>query len=340
MVTSNTFSIPFTVGTLHPVIYIPKPYLKLEEKILESILAHEMAHIKRFDDFWILLQNLIQSIYFFNPALWLAIRKIHLTRECICDDMVLSFRKLSAENYGKGLLAVLQYNHLGSRGFGIISALENPHQKLRFRIQNMKGDHCMKKNQSFRIVSILFVFGLFILPITGKTGQSLIPIEKHPSSNPEQNHQDSTETLSIQNNNSKPVRTFIKPVKVGKVISGYGMRIHPITRKEAFHQGIDIPNPTGTPVMASADGNVIFAKSRLDEAKNIGYGRYITLQHKNGFISRYAQLDSVCVQVNQKVKQGETIGFIGNSGYGTGSHLHFEIRKENTSLDPEKLINF
>jgi murein DD-endopeptidase MepM/ murein hydrolase activator NlpD len=112
----------------------------------------------------------------------------------------------------------------------------------------------------------------------------------------------------------------------GPEFAGYYMR--PITggRKTQGihgHNGVDLANYVGAPVMAAADGTVIISRN---SGWNGGYGKYVVITHKNGTQTLYSHLNGTNVPVGAKVKQGETIGFLGNTGKSTGPHLHFEIR--------------
>ncbi len=89
------------------------------------------------------------------------------------------------------------------------------------------------------------------------------------------------------------------------------------------YNGVDLADPVGTPIMAAATGDVIVAK---ESGWNGGYGSYVVIQHANGSQTLYAHQSSVVVSVGQHVVQGQTIGYVGNSGKSTGPHLHFEIR--------------
>jgi murein DD-endopeptidase MepM/ murein hydrolase activator NlpD len=120
---------------------------------------------------------------------------------------------------------------------------------------------------------------------------------------------------------------FLKPT-TGRFADGYGERTHPITGKLAFHEGLDLAPGRGAHVVASQEGEVVFAGIRA------GYGRLIILDHGNGLTSWYAHLDKILVKLKTKVKRGELIGKVGNTGRVTGPHLHFEIRLNGVSQNP------
>ncbi len=109
---------------------------------------------------------------------------------------------------------------------------------------------------------------------------------------------------------------------------GYYMRpISGGTRTQGIHgyNGVDIGAPIGTPILASATGDVIVAKA---SGYNGGYGSYVVIQHGNGAQTLYSHASSVIVSVGQHVEQGQVIGYVGQTGKATGPHLHFEIRND------------
>lgn len=122
---------------------------------------------------------------------------------------------------------------------------------------------------------------------------------------------------------------FSWPVRGNYRISSYfGYRIHPIWRDRRLHTGIDIPAKTGTDVIAAEDGIVIFSGSRG------GYGRTIIINHGGGISTLYAHNSSLVVSAGKEVKKGDVIAKIGSTGTSTGAHLHFEVRKNGTPVDP------
>ncbi len=126
---------------------------------------------------------------------------------------------------------------------------------------------------------------------------------------------------------------FIFPVDKGYISSKYGMRLDPFTKHMRFHAGIDIAAPIGTPVKAAAAGKVIFS------GKQRGYGNIVIIEHKNGFISKYAHNSKNLVHVGDMVKQGDEISLIGSTGRSTGPHVHFEVRKNHKSINPLQFLN-
>lgn len=126
------------------------------------------------------------------------------------------------------------------------------------------------------------------------------------------------------------------PLKDIKVSSGFGYRINPITKKEQFHRGIDIPAPIKTPIHATADGIVEFVES----SDRGDYGRVIKIVHNYGFKTIYAHMLKTYLKVGDIVRKGEIIGLVGNSGRSTGSHLHYEVKHINKILNPKNFMNW
>jgi murein DD-endopeptidase MepM/ murein hydrolase activator NlpD len=118
----------------------------------------------------------------------------------------------------------------------------------------------------------------------------------------------------------------------GWISRGYGMRYDPFTGYKQMHHGIDIANNVGTPVMATAEGTVKWV------GRNGGLGRMVTIDHGYGFQTRYGHLSEIMVRQGQQVERGEVIGLMGNTGYSTGPHLHYEVLRNNRSLNPKDYI--
>mgnify|MGYP000077037467 FL=1 len=107
-----------------------------------------------------------------------------------------------------------------------------------------------------------------------------------------------------------------------RISSGFGMRVHPLYEDRRMHAGIDIAAALGAAVYAAGDGVVV--RAGYDK----GYGWVVEIQHRGGFITRYAHLSKVWLSAGDSVVIGEHLGNIGRSGMATGYHLHFEVRKD------------
>ncbi len=118
----------------------------------------------------------------------------------------------------------------------------------------------------------------------------------------------------------------------GRITSSFGERIDPFNGEGAFHSGVDISAAYGTPVLAAGDGTVDFA-----DLMN-GYGRMIKIEHGHGISTRYGHLSAFAVAAGQYVKAGQVIGYVGASGRVTSPHLHYEVRINETPVNPYKYL--
>jgi len=118
----------------------------------------------------------------------------------------------------------------------------------------------------------------------------------------------------------------------GQITASFGERIDPFNGEGAFHAGVDISAPVGSPIIAPADGTVVFADFLG------GYGRAVVLDHGHGITTRYGHLASFAVAAGQFIHRGDTIGHVGLSGRSTGPHLHYEVRINDTPVNPHKYL--
>jgi murein DD-endopeptidase MepM/ murein hydrolase activator NlpD len=118
----------------------------------------------------------------------------------------------------------------------------------------------------------------------------------------------------------------------GRVASSFGEREDPINGEGAFHSGVDIDAPYGTPVRAAGDGEVTGADI------GAGYGRAVVLNHGHDVLTLYGHLSAIAVVPGQHVTRGQVIGYVGQSGRATGPHLHYEVRLHNVPVNPHKYL--
>jgi len=118
------------------------------------------------------------------------------------------------------------------------------------------------------------------------------------------------------------------PLESAMLTSDYGMRTHPVLGGRRNHKGVDLAQPTGTPVYATADGVVSMAE------RFSSYGNYIQIEHGGEIQTRYAHLSGYAVAAGQQVTKGQLIGFVGSTGRSTGPHLHYEVRIAGDAVDP------
>ena len=141
-----------------------------------------------------------------------------------------------------------------------------------------------------------------------------------------------SEIKEVFKNHAAGTKEFIFPLK-GEITSEFGKRTDPVTSEESEHFGIDIDSPMDTKVKAAAKGIVLRAES------NNYYGKYVMIDHGNGISSLYGHLNEISVSPGDVINKGDFIALSGNSGRSTGPHLHFEIRKDNTPVNPLDYLN-
>jgi murein DD-endopeptidase MepM/ murein hydrolase activator NlpD len=126
--------------------------------------------------------------------------------------------------------------------------------------------------------------------------------------------------------------TFVFPILSPRISSHFGKRKHPVLKFSKHHSGVDLAVPPRSHVRSVAEGRVVFADTHG------GYGKLVTIQHKDGYSSLYAHLNEVHVNPGQDVEAGQVIGRVGSTGRSTGPHLHFEWRMNGTPMDPLKVF--
>ena len=141
------------------------------------------------------------------------------------------------------------------------------------------------------------------------------------------------EIIDLAKRNEEMIRSVpaIMPVSnkdLRRTASGFGMRIHPVYKIQKFHYGMDFTAPTGTDIYVTGDGVI------EKVAKDSGYGNHIIVNHGFGYKTLYAHMDKFSVKPGQKVKRGDIIGTVGNTGTSTAPHLHYEVRIKDKPVNP------
>jgi bla regulator protein BlaR1 len=327
LVSSDLYLSPFTMGTLRPVIFFPRFIIDSgNSRELQAMLAHELAHIKRMDYFWIGLENIVLLLYYFFPPVWICKSRLNQARELMCDRMVLSTRTVSAESYGQSILSILRLNLYGRPLCSILPGFAGSRKVIQNRLIRLKGDHKMSKIKTVSIYCTCFLAGLFLLPMSEKDVNAVEIPDKGP------------EIYAEKVNSESESNSFESPMKTGHVSAVYGPMRDPFTKKQRNHKGIDIAAPYRTDVLATANGTVDSVRSAHTPGK--GHGKLVLISHKGGIVTKYTQLDTIFVVEGQNVKKGQIIAGVGSSGRSTGPHLHFEILNNGVNVDPADYIDF
>jgi murein DD-endopeptidase MepM/ murein hydrolase activator NlpD len=140
------------------------------------------------------------------------------------------------------------------------------------------------------------------------------------------------EALLIQSSASLKFLPSHSPINEGWYSSNFGYRIDPFSGQQTYHEGVDFPAESGTPIVAAASGKVIAAEWHRE------YGKMIEVDHGNGLVSRYAHASSLRVREGDLVVRGQQIASVGSTGRSTGPHLHFEVRLNGVPQNPARFL--
>jgi len=140
------------------------------------------------------------------------------------------------------------------------------------------------------------------------------------------------EALLLQSSASRRFMPSLPPILDGWFSSNFGYRIDPFTGQRSFHEGIDFPAESGTPILAAASGKVVYAEVHPE------YGRMVEIDHGNGLVSRYAHASQLAVKEGDLVVAGQRVATVGSTGRSTGPHLHFEVRLNGVPQNPARFL--
>lgn len=287
-------------------------YIFLNQQLLpeseqEHVLLHESIHAKQYHSLDLLFVEFVKMVLWFNPFIYLVNRSLIEMHEYLADRECLN-EGIDKQNYQTSLLRNVERQMMFALTSSFNSSLTLKRIKMIKKINTSQLAH-------FKIVLVIPVLLISLLSFS---------------------FSESTPQLLEGNFDSfYPSEPFGFPLKSGEKVyisTSYGERIHPITKKKAFHKGMDIAAPMGTSILSVSDG--VVAKVNIQFVQGKGYGRFVVIDHPNGFSSLYSQMDSYSVKEGEQVSKGDLIGTIGTSGMTTGPHLHFELKKDGKIVDP------
>lgn len=336
LVAGNTNVSPFTIGTLRPVIYLPKEMLNsLDQQALTSVIAHEMAHIKRYDDLSGLARQILQRVLFFFPIVWFTNRQIDEQKEIACDRMAVTSSKLSVGDYANSLLSIVK--HFQSQSSAKVPSLSLHRQSYRARLLALKY-YSMKglSGSSLALSSALLII-LFIMPMGSQEAIS--------------------HTLKLRSLHTLPenLPKLSPPVLGGTLDAGFhdvDIRLPMgIGKMNVFHEGLDFQVPIGSPVFAMADGKVIKVVTQPEDGIAMTSGGYILIEHSNGILASYHYVGNSPVKPDQLVKQGDLVGELLRVPFSprdfpenhehprVPARVHVSIRYQDVAIDPTQVID-
>jgi murein DD-endopeptidase MepM/ murein hydrolase activator NlpD len=250
----------------------------------------------------------------FNPFVFVHLRFIRDNHEYLADSYARG-EKGSLVEYLECLKAET------IRNFAPVPASYFKSSTIKKRII-MLTNHRSKNRNKLRYLGIIPLVALTMLLFHSPSGQSTVRAGKLPA-------EFSLPSGSLFLNDGIPSRFPLPEEYMGKISWDYNKKaIHPITKKETTHLGIDVPAPTGTPVYAAGGGEVL----KAEEVE--GWGKLVVLEHDEAYTTVYAHLDEILVKKGEKIDEGKTLGKVGNTGQSTGPHLHYEVRKNGNPVNP------
>ncbi len=357
LLSNNIIKTPMLAGLFKTFLILPE--VELSERELKVILKHELTHFKR-RDLWVKSLTLVaNAIHWFNPAAYRLTKNIDTFCELSCDEQVVSDMNMEERQfYGETILNVLC--RVVNQHSGIYATLAESKKGIERRLTHMMN----VKNTSKRIVIISFViaatlcFTVFAMAsfmnVTGEDtdlnenlGEYSInginepkpddtirdsDVMQESTANP----QDEKSSVSESNtpNDSNIDGKYLWPVTgYNRISAAYGTRMHPVKKEMVFHNGIDIPAPEGTPVLAADKGTVVEIG---DIGDNETAGNYVILNHGGDIQTFYSQLFGFAegLAEGDTVQQGDVIGYVGSTGKSTGNHLHFSLTIDGEYIDP------
>ncbi|MDW7695201.1 M23/M56 family metallopeptidase [Flammeovirgaceae bacterium SG7u.111] len=285
---------------------------QLDDLEKECVIAHEAGHARRMHSADIILFELVECVFWWNP-LWKIIRKkLAEIHEYQVDKEVSKI--FSAQAYSLLLLKLSQ------RNFSVPVASHFAYVSLKNRIKMIKKNQYAQQNVGKSKLQFLWTLPLIsILLISFST-----PIEQFV---PKAEIKPLNYLLPPKSSGIPSILPLQKE-SIGKVTAKFGLFMHPILKEERDHKGVDFSAATGTSVIATAAGKVFLSEE--DKA----WGKRIIIDHGDGYQSHYGHLSKILVTEGQEVEKGFEIGKVGNTGLSSGPHLHYGVKYNNEFVDP------
>ena len=304
-ITINAKAAPFSFFNR---IFIPSEGILPED--MDKIILHEKIHAAHWHSFDMLLVEFFLVLQWFNPFAYRLRKAVIELHEYTADNSVIA-SGVDHLIYQSLLLNQVRESTIYCMASGFNYSLTKKRMAMISKIKTKKRAY----------TKFLFALPLLLLLLAASSNKyNDVNLIKNGT------------LTTVLNSSNIPSIVPVQGEDV-KIVSGYGMRVHPVYKVEKMHKGVDFSAPMGTPVIATADGTV--RKVKTDYVKGKGYGMYIIIDHDNGYSTLYAQLSDYKVEEGQKVKTGYIIGNVGQSGMSTGPHLHYEVMKDGERVNPE-----
>ncbi len=298
-------------------IFIPKSLLNSVS--FSTILEHELVHVKKMHSIDRVLMEIILSIFWFNPLLYLFRNRLIETHEFQADAEVIA---LQQDPIGYQEILFQQIN--AHKAISSVNYFKLTTIKTRIIMMNKN-----QRQSKWYYLLILPLMAFLIFSFSNREGEKFVAPLKN----------DVSDVFDYVVNPSDSYTPSIFPLKDAegvKLTASFGKRIHPILKVERMHEGIDLKTYKGNLVLATADGIV----TEAGVINVFSWGKIIRIKHAETYETVYAHLSEVKVKKGDIVKRGEVIGKAGSTGESTGPHLHYEVKELNKGfLNPVDFIN-
>ena len=325
---------PLTFGIFCPTVLLPDD-LPAGQPQFQLVLAHELAHIRRRDCLRKLLLIVCLCLYWWNPLVWIMVRLANRDMELACDEAVLrALGPACKKSYALALLDMAQRQAKPSplcSGFAKSCAEERVRAILRFRrLPVWTG----------ALAAALFLLAAGVLatqaqsvsrvPEAPAVMQAQAETPAAPVTQPVIHIDPIVNPAPAMQEPETKTPAYVWPLEDADApITGtYGRKVHPLTQKESFHNGVDLDAAAGQNVLAVAAGTV------LDCSYSDAYGYSVTLEHADGVQTMYAHLSKFYVEPGDAVLQGQVIAAAGATGWVTGPQLHLGLFLDGEAVDP------
>ncbi|SFU57147.1 M23/M56 family metallopeptidase [Pseudoduganella namucuonensis] len=324
---------PMLVGLTRPLLLLPRHLRGFDALQQQLIVAHELTHWRRRDHWWLHASLLLQTVFWFNPAMRALGGQLSCAQELGCDRAVLASRPAAQrQSYAAALLAQLKLGMgegacataaFGGPGLAALGA------RIRLIRQSDLGRSGVVGVAGRAVLGAaalaLLAASVLLQPAFAWRGVTRDALPATKSDITRDNPADAA-----------PVAVWRSPLERPRVSSFYGPRPKPIDTAASFHHGLDFAARTGTPIRAPAPGKVAVSTDLYEgQAK---WGKVIVIEHADGLRSLYAHLDQRAVRAGDTVQPGQVIGRTGATGRATGPHLHLEVQRNGEHIDPQRLI--
>ncbi len=294
---------PFTQGVRRPVVYLPHGLeARLSAREMDLVIGHELMHVRRGDAVWRPFERSIADLLWFNPFAWFIRDELERARELACDEAMIA-RDAPGSMYARALVSVARF--AAGLPTQAPAAAMFPFDKDKVLPERVKAATTPRARSSHAALLGLCVFAVGGIPLAIAQGAGA----------PKQR---------------LPIPDFVATVitlENARVSSTFGERPDPLTKKQAWHSGVDVAAPEGTPVYAPADAEVVHAD------QTAGYGKLIKLRFNAEWYGKFGQLSDYNVKQGDRVRAGDVIGYVGETGRANGPHLHMEILGPSASFD-------